>query len=164
MIKNKLGLAQEVEHKVNAGWFRLAGGIDISDWSDDPDWQARVAQREVRHASTIHLMGEGYWVWMIPLISGPVSVGIVADPRLHAYERINTLDAALEWLREHEPQLGTLVTARRGEVEDFLTYEHFSYGTERVYSPDRWCLSGEAGVFSDPLYSPGRTSSRSATR
>src|SRR5262249_58789152 len=31
----------------------------------------------------------------------------------------------------------------------------FSYGAERLYSRDRWCLTGEAGVFLDPLYSPG---------
>ena len=26
---------------------------------------------------------------------------------------------------------------------------------ERVYSPQRWALTGEAGAFADPLYSPG---------
>jgi flavin-dependent dehydrogenase len=155
IIRRKLGLEREVPHKINAAWFRLAGGIDISDWSNDADWQARVESRPVRHQSTNHLMGEGYWVWLIPLVSGPISIGIVADPRFHPYDRINTLDGALEWLREHEPQLGAIANDRRDQVEDFLTYEHFSYGCERVYSPDRWALSGEAGVFLDPLYSPG---------
>jgi flavin-dependent dehydrogenase len=155
VIRRKLGLEREVGHRINASWFRLAGGIHISDWSDDPEWQARVASRSVRDQSTNHLMGEGYWVWLIPLVSGPVSIGIVADPRFHPYERINTLDSALEWLRAHEPQLGAIATERQAQVEDFLTFEHFSYGCERVYSPDRWALSGEAGVFLDPLYSPG---------
>jgi flavin-dependent dehydrogenase len=155
VIRRKLGLEREVDHKINAAWFRLAGGIDISDWSNDPEWQARVASRTVRHQSTNHLMGEGYWVWLIPLVSGPISIGIVADPRFHPYERINTLDGALDWLQAHEPQLGAIATERRDQVEDFLTFEHFSYGCERVYSPDRWALSGEAGVFIDPLYSPG---------
>ena len=155
VIRRKLGLEREVDHKINASWFRLAGGIDISDWSNDPGWQRRVASRSVRHQSTNHLMGEGYWVWLIPLVSGPISIGIVADPRFHPYEQIDTLDGALEWLRGHEPQLGAIATERRDQVEDFLTFEHFSYGCERVYSPDRWALSGEAGVFIDPLYSPG---------
>ena len=31
----------------------------------------------------------------------------------------------------------------------------FAYGVERVYSPDRWSLVGEAGAFADPFYSPG---------
>ena len=33
--------------------------------------------------STNHICGEGYWVWLIPLSSGPISIGIVADPRFH---------------------------------------------------------------------------------
>jgi flavin-dependent dehydrogenase len=155
VIRHKLELEREVPHKINAAWFRLAGGIDISDWSNDPEWQARVASPAVRHQSTNHLMGEGYWVWLIPLVSGPISVGIVADPRIHPYDEINTLDGALDWLRRHEPQLGAIASARRDQVEDYLTFEHFSYSCERVYSPDRWALSGEAGAFLDPLYSPG---------
>ncbi len=31
----------------------------------------------------------------------------------------------------------------------------YSYSCEQVYSQDRWCLTGEAGVSLDPLYSPG---------
>ena len=33
--------------------------------------------------------------------------------------------------------------------------EDFAYGVERVFSPDRWCLVGEAAAFADPFYSPG---------
>jgi hypothetical protein len=38
---------------------------------------------------------------------------------------------------------------------DFKVMRHFAYGCERVFSADRWALTGEAGVFTDPLYSPG---------
>ncbi|WP_241483303.1 hypothetical protein [Nocardiopsis halophila] len=31
----------------------------------------------------------------------------------------------------------------------------YAYGCEQVFSADGWCLAGEAGVFLDPLYSPG---------
>ena len=34
-------------------------------------------------------------------------------------------------------------------------WEDFAYGVERVFSPDRWCLVGEAAAFADPFYSPG---------
>ena len=50
--------------------------------------------------STVHLMGKGYWVWLIPLGSGSTSIGIVADNDLHPYARINRYDRAVEWLRE----------------------------------------------------------------
>jgi hypothetical protein len=100
-------------------------------------------------------MGRGYWVWLIPLGSGSTSVGIVVDSTLHPYERINRMDRALDWLREFEPQCAEIVEAHQGDVQDFLALKHYAYGCERVYSRDRWLLVGEAGLFTDPFYSPG---------
>jgi flavin-dependent dehydrogenase len=155
VIKRKLGLEKETEHKVNAAWFRLAGGLDLEDWSENEAWVGRMDERGIRRFSTNHLMGEGYWVWLIPLASGPISIGIVADPRFHPFEQIETLDAALEWIARHEPQLAEAISGRRDDVEDFLKVEHFAYSATRVFSPDRWCLTGVAGCFADPFYSPG---------
>ena len=90
ILKKKLGLHEDNGHHVNSSWFRLDGGIDLEDWSDDQEWLERRSERGVRKFSTNHLMGEGYWVWLIPLASGPISVGVVADPRFHPWERINT--------------------------------------------------------------------------
>ena len=137
-LKRKLGLAKDAEHTINSAWLRLGGGIDIEEWSDDLGWRSRIARPGVRHASTNHLMGEGYWVWLIPLVSGPISVGIVADPRLHPYEQINTLEGALDWFDKHEPQLGEVIRSRRDQIEDFLRIRDFAYSCERVYSPQRW--------------------------
>jgi flavin-dependent dehydrogenase len=154
-LKRKLGLQKEAEHTINSAWLRLGGGIDIEDWSDDEAWRSRIARPGVRHASTNHLMGEGYWVWLIPLVSGPISVGIVADPRHHPYEEINTLEAALDWFDRHEPQLGEVIRSRQDQIEDFLRIRNFAHSCQRVYSPQRWALTGDAGCFADPLYSPG---------
>jgi flavin-dependent dehydrogenase len=154
-LKRKLGLAQDVEHTINAAWLRLSGGLKLDDWSDDPAWQGRMQQQQVRWLYTNHLMGQGYWVWLIPLGSGSISIGIVADPRFHPFDRINTLEAALDWLDEHEPVVGEAVRSRPDDVEDFLRIENYAYRVERVYSPERWCLTGDAGAFTDPFYSPG---------
>jgi flavin-dependent dehydrogenase len=155
ILKRKLELHKDVDHNINSAWFRLAGGIDIDDWADDQAWLDRMDGRGVRKLSTNHLMGEGYWVWLIPLSSGPISIGIVADPRFHPYDEINTLDGALDWINRHEPQLGAELDARRDQVEDFLKVQNFAYSCERVFSPERWCLTGVAGCFADPFYSPG---------
>jgi flavin-dependent dehydrogenase len=154
-LKRKLDLLEDIEHTINSAWLRLAGGLVIDDWSDDPAWQERLLQPRIRHQSTNHLMGKGYWVWLIPLASGSISIGICADPRFHPYERIETLDAAIDWLHEHEPQVGEAVDSRRDDIEDFLKVEDFAYGCKQVYSPDRWALTGEAAAFADPFYSPG---------
>ena len=154
LLKRKLGLARPSGHAVNASWFRFRTRLCIDDWSDDPAWIARVPTRR-RWLSTVHLMGNGYWVWFIPLGSGSTSVGIVADSALHSFNRINRFERALEWLKEFEPQAASVVHAHTSDLEDFLALQHFSHGCARVFSPDRWVLTGEAGVFTDPFYSPG---------
>lgn len=156
VLKRKLGLEKDCPHKINSAWFRLEGGLDLEDWGrDDPEWMGRMPEPGLRMYSTNHLLGEGYWIWLIPLASGPISIGVCADPRLHPFEQISTPDALVGWLREHEPQLAAAVEGRRDQFLDFLKVEHFAFDCERVYSPERWCLTGEAGTFPDALYSPG---------
>ena len=155
ILKQKLGLDRPVVHNINAAWFRLEGGLDFEEWSDDPDWLGRMPERGLRKRSTTHMVGKGYWVWLIQLQSGPISIGICADPRIHPFEQINTFDAFMHWAHRYEPQLADALETRRDGVLDFLKVERFPLGAERVYSMDRWCLTGEAGVFTDAFYSPG---------
>jgi 2-polyprenyl-6-methoxyphenol hydroxylase-like FAD-dependent oxidoreductase len=157
-LKRKLDLFEENGHDVNAAWFRLAGGMDIEDFADpdDEEFFGRISERGIRQYSTNHLCGKGYWVWMIPLASETISIGIVSDPRFHPFEQMSTIDGAIEWLRVHEPQLGERVDGRRDQIEDFLHFENFSYSCKQCYDgARRWALVGEAGAFLDPFYSPG---------
>ena len=39
--------------------------------------------------------------------------------------------------------------------EDFRTYAHLPFHSDTYFSTDRWALTGEAGAFTDPFYSPG---------
>ena len=93
LLPRQLDLKWTNEHDCNAAWFRVAAEIDIGRWSDDPTWQGRLIEGD-RAMSTNHLMGEGYWVWLIRLASGATSVGIVADPAFHAFDEFNTLARA----------------------------------------------------------------------
>jgi len=154
LLKRKFGLRRPVSHAANACWFRFPDRIKVDDWSDDPAWRARVPKGQ-RWLSTVHLMGAGYWVWLIPLGSGSTSVGIVADPALHPFHRLSRFGRAVEWLREFEPQCADVVEAHASQLQDFLALQHFAHGCERVFSPERWAMIGESGVFTDPFYSPG---------
>ena len=154
ILKRQLGLALENDHDVNSAWFRVAARIDVNDWSSDRAWLGRCTPPH-RWLSTNHLVGEGYWVWLIPLASGSHSVGIVADGRIHPWQRINTFSRALEWLREFQPRLAEEVESKRELLQDFVFLKHFSYGCRKVFSGARWAMTGEAGVFLDPFYSPG---------
>jgi flavin-dependent dehydrogenase len=139
----------------NAVWLRVAAELDVGQWSDDASWQARLVEGD-RALSTNHLMGEGYWVWLIRLASGATSVGIVADPAFHAFNGFNTLAKAQSWLREHEPQCAAALSKHEHLIQDFRVMKHYSHGATKVYDGrDRWCLTGDSGIFLDPLYSSG---------
>lgn len=154
-LRRKLELQTETGHHINAAWFRMAKPVDVESWSNDEEWINREEDRKRRMHATVHLIGEGYWVWLIPLAGGAHSIGICADPRYHPFEQINEFEHLLDWFREHEPQLAATVDSRRDEVLDFLTVKDFSYGSSQVFSTDRWTLVGEAAGFIDAFYSPG---------
>lgn len=150
-----LDLKRDNGHHCNAAWLRIATEIDVGKWSDDPSWQSRLVEGD-RAFSTNHLMGEGYWVWLIRLASGATSVGIVADPKFHAFNDFNTLERARAWLRRHEPQCADVLDAHEELIRDFRVMKQYSHTATRVYDGDRrWCVTGDAGIFLDPLYSSG---------
>jgi flavin-dependent dehydrogenase len=154
LLRKKLGLKQANGHGANAVWFRIPVRIDVEDWSDQDGWLGRCEQGQ-RWRSTNHLVGEGYWVWLIPLSSGFHSVGIVADESRHPFAGMHTYEKALNWLECHQPRLAQAIRDSGALSADFRRLKDFSYGCSRFYSPDRWAVSGEAGAFLDPFYSPG---------
>ena len=139
------------EDRLNTGaaWgrYRNVAGLDAV---DDPAWKAKVRYTS-RHLSTNHFMYDGYWIWFIPLAQDLMSVGVVYDkdrcpdgPRSR-----EEMEAFLE--RHRAPR-----DLMKGAVfEDFRTYAHLPFHSETYFSADRWALTGEAGAFTDPFYSPG---------
>jgi flavin-dependent dehydrogenase len=154
LLQRQLGLAKKVGHVANAVWFRLNYPIDVNQWSSDPAWQGRICEGE-RRLSTNHLMGPGYWVWLIPLASNSTSVGIVTDAHMHSFDEMNLFERALNWLHRHEPQCARVIEQHQADLQDFRVMKDYSYSCEQVFSDERWCLIGEAAVSLDPLYSPG---------
>jgi flavin-dependent dehydrogenase len=154
LLRRKLGLGYELPIDVNSCWFRVADRLELDQWTDDYAWRSLVPD-ENRWKSTTSFVGEGYWIWIINLGSGATSVGIVADPRHHPFERIRRYDAALEWMREQEPLLARHLPADEAELLDFEKVKGYSYGISRTFHKRRWCIVGEAALFLDPLYSTG---------
>ena len=158
LLKRKLGLAEANGHDANAVWFRLSARLEIDNWVDDPHWRARCSP-SARWLSTNHLCGPGYWLWLIPLGSGAHSVGIVADAATHPLATIDTFERAMAWIAQHQPVVHAAITrvleAKPDALMDFAYFKDFSYGCSQLFSDERWALTGEAGWFLDPFYSPG---------
>ena len=154
LLKRKLGLEKEIGHDINSSWFRLDVKIDIDDWSENLDWRNFVDPGR-RYLATNHLMGEGYWVWIIPLADEKTSIGIVADPVYHPFDTFNSFEKAMEWLEKYEPQAARMFGMHKEKLMDFKVMKNFAYDSKQFYSNERWALTGEAGAFMDPFYSPG---------
>ncbi len=154
-LKRELNLAMPSPHRANSAWFRFKKHIKVDDWANDQAWQAGHEGKTGRWYSTNHLMGKGYWVWMIPLASGSTSMGIVAGEPFHALSDFNSMDKAVDWLERHEPQCAAAVKENIDQLQDFRAIKHYAVECKQVFSRHRWGITGEAGFFHDPFYSPG---------
>ncbi len=153
LLKNELGLAESNAHRSNAVWFRIDRRIELDHWSADEDWHARCELKQQRWLSTNHLCGPGYWVWIIPLASGVTSIGIVMDDTCLASADFSTFASTSTWLQQHQPALARAIEG--APLLDYVLLKDYSYGCRQVFSEQRWAITGEAGVFADPFYSPG---------
>lgn len=102
--------------------------------------------------ATNHFMGDGFWFWVIPL-QGKTSLGLVYDRETFPADRVRSADDLLAWVCEEFPFFARDLPQR--EVLGFSGYRDFSHDCARTLSTQRWAMSGEAGRFTDPLYSPG---------
>jgi flavin-dependent dehydrogenase len=154
LLQKKLALRTSVDSQCSAVWFRVKGRLDVADFvpADNRQWHQRVPHRK-RYYSTTHLMGNGYWIWLIPLVNNNTSVGIVIDGKLHSYAAMNTLEKAKEWIKGAYPVVTDHL--EKFEILDFLGLRNYSYSSSRIFSEDRWGCTGEAALFPDPFYSPG---------
>jgi flavin-dependent dehydrogenase len=154
ILQKKLGLRRKLKSACSSVWFRVRGRLDVSDFVPESNikWHQR-APHKIRYYSTTHLMGNGYWIWLIPLINGNTSVGIVVDESLHDYTEFNSIQKALDWIKQKDAFVGARIESF--EILDFLGLRNYSYSSSQVFSENRWACTGEAALFPDPFYSPG---------
>ena len=153
VIKRNLGISKRSDHRIGSAWFRLDKAISVDDWSASQPWQQQCNRS--RRYSTNHLMGAGYWVWIIPLVGDKTSIGLVADPDIHPLSSFNSFEKFTNWLSFHQPRLASEVIDARDTLMDFKFRKNLSQDSSQVWSRDRWALTGESGLFADPFYSPG---------
>jgi flavin-dependent dehydrogenase len=155
-VARKLRLFQPLKtHPTNAVWARFKkvtdfDGLDL--WDEQPDFATSC--RVMRQWATNHLMGYGWWCWMIPLKGGDFSVGLVYDSRIYELPAGPTLADRLKAHLLLHP-LGRRLFADAQHVEnDVRAYSQLSFYSEQTMG-DGWILAGDAAGFLDPLYSPG---------
>jgi flavin-dependent dehydrogenase len=151
-LRNQLHLGKKVRHANHAVWYRTAASFELEQWTDDVAWQGRC-HGTPRRLSTNHFTGPGYWLWLIPLASGCTSVGLVFDPAWVDLKEVNSRDKLLVWLQKEHPLVAENLAGHA--ALDFHVLKDYAVGSEQMFCADGWMLSGDAGVFTDPFYSPG---------
>jgi flavin-dependent dehydrogenase len=153
-LAHKLKLDRGWRGPCSSAWWRVRGKVSENDFvpKSNRKWHERV--QDDRWQSTTHLMGKGYWVWLIPLWPDMTSVGIVTSEAIHPLNSYGlSYEQALEWLKKHEPLVWKAMEGH--ELMDFLKLKRYSHQTKQVFSVDRWACTGVAGFFADPYYSVG---------
>lgn len=80
----------------------------------------------------------------------------MADPAFQKFDEFNTLAKAKAWLGAHEPQCAAVLAEHEHQIMDFRVMKKYSHGATKVFEGcDRWCLTGDSGIFLDPMYSSG---------
>lgn len=152
VLARQLGLrVDEPNHKLGAAWGRFRNVVDLDTFG--PDEFRRRVRYTSRMLSTNHFCYPGYWIWFIPLGNGVTSVGVVIDHHATSWDQeLRKKEGFLSFLAEHQAVWSLLAKA---ELLDMGSYGHLTYNTQQFFGENRWGLTGEAAVFTDPFYSPG---------
>ncbi len=155
-IARKLDILHPLdEHPTNALWGRFKG---MRDWDS---WELRqkhpklaAACRANRNWSTNHLLGYGWWCWIIPLKGGDFSVGLVYDKRLYSPPPGDSIAEKIKSVVMEHPVGREMMRDIEVVDNDSRAYSMLPYYSEKLVDQG-WSLTGDASGFLDPLYSPG---------
>lgn len=144
-------------HPVGAYWSRYKLNTNLEEIKRNSSCKSfRSRCYGQRDLSTNHLMGDGWWSWIIPLKNGETSIGLVFDhrilkpkqmPKKEIYEFIK------ETLSKHP--LGKELLKGAEAVADDLNYRKQIAYSNTTFIQKGVALVGDAAAMIDPFYSPG---------
>jgi len=158
LLTKRLTLARRSPIRHGASFLWVDGLVNIEKLTDRSPREIRLRRDRTVTGhlpvwlATNHFVGEGFWFWVIPL-QGKTSLGLVYDNTLFPGERVDTPQKLIAWACREFPLFTRDLPHRK--ILDYGGFRDFSYDCVQTIDAGRWALSGEAGRFSDPLYSPG---------
>ena len=158
-LAKRMGLTRKNGIRHGAYFMWIEGNLDIEKLTG-LDLRARRLSPDRRHLghtpfqlATNHFCGEGLWFWVIPLHDDKTSLGLVFDRERVEARDVTSPEKLTEWVCREFPLFARDLPQRKVLYSTGLL--DFSHGCARTISEERWAMSGEAGRFLDPLYSPG---------
>ena len=156
----KRTLVLEAANPIRHGstWCWVEGLVNVEKLTSRSLKDVRLDRRRQKQGnypiflSTNHFCGEGQWFWVIPL-HGKTSLGLVYDRSVVSPDEVSNGRKMLDYACRAWPLFTRDLPKRK--ILDEGRFFDFSYDSRRTISASRWAMTGEAGRFSDPLYSPG---------
>lgn len=158
LLARKLELKRPNSIRHGAFYMWCQGHLNVERLTDLPWNQVRLKRdrQALGHypfwLATNHFCEEGLWFWVIPLRE-KTSLGLVFEHGAVDPAEVSSAAKLTDWVCRHFPLFAGDLPRRK--ILHFSGLADFSHGCARTISPERWALSGEAGRFLDPLYSPG---------
>ncbi len=156
LISRKMGNLRSLpEHPVHSMWVRFRNVRCLD------SHEARVLAPGLkdgtfvaRASATNHLMGHGWWSWIIPLSNGDFSAGVTWDERIFTPPSEGSIGERVKTHLTSHP-IGKLMFENAEPLElDARSFKHLPYYSTQA-AGDGWILGGDAAGFMDPLYSQG---------
>jgi flavin-dependent dehydrogenase len=149
------------EHPIRSVWARYRNLRDFDgDWLEARDMSrgagsaGRCGTGCSRGLSTNHLTGPGWWVWVIPLPGGDVSVGVVWDERIFDLPPGGSIGERFDAFMASYPAGRELLLGATRVEDDLHALKALPYRVTTI-AGDGWATVGDAAGFIDPFYSPG---------
>lgn len=157
-LAKKLGLTKSSPIHHGATFFWVEGLVNIEKLTSVSQMHriSQPSRQKLGHLpawlATNHFVGENYWFWTIPL-HGKTSLGLVYDCSAVVADEVSSPEKVIAWVGKRFPLFIRELADRK--VLDYGLYRDISYDCAQTISIDHWAIAGEAGRFTDPLYSPG---------
>ena len=149
---------EETPIRHGSSFMWVDGLINIEKLTDSTAKEIRLNPNR-RHSGhtphwlgTNHFAGEGFWFWVIPL-RNMTSLGLVYDNEVIDGKQLTSAEALRDWVCEEFPLFARDLPRRK--ILDFNTFKSYSHSCSQTINASKWAITGEAGRFADPLYSPG---------
>lgn len=158
VLKKQLGLGLPSPIRHGSTWCWVEGLVNPEKLTARSGTEVRLDRTRQKSGhfpfflATNHFCGEGCWFWVIPL-HGKTSLGLVYDHNAVPAAEVSNGRKMLEYVSRRWPLFAEDFAGRK--ILDEGRFLDYSYDCRRTIHENRWAMTGEAGRFSDPLYSPG---------
>lgn len=158
ILKRSLSMRKKNDIRHGSTWCWVEGLVDAERLTSLARTQTLLHPKRRKLGSfpfflaTNHFCGEGWWFWVIPL-HGITSLGLVYEHAAVRPEDVPNARKMLEWVCRQWPMFAADLAQRKLVDEGRLV--DYSHDAQQTIDPARWAITGVAGRFTDPLYSPG---------